>query len=81
MFPSKTPMLIFSAIIGGCSMVGMVVLTFTGWALTRGEVNPAWIPKLLFGLFALGAAGSAGTLWLALKGIEKNVARKFGLDK
>jgi hypothetical protein len=85
MMPSKIPMLILSAIIGGCALVGLFTLLLVAFALTQGAVNPTWVPLFLFGLFTLGAAGSAGGLWLALRRLEKNVTEKiiqgFGLDK
>jgi len=78
MLPGKGPLLVLSAFIGGMALIGMAELGLTVVAALYGERSPI---ELVFGLFALGAAGSAGTMWLMLRKIEKDALKRLGLDK
>lgn len=79
MLPNKIPLLILAAVLGGFALVGMIVVVLNMYIAVTSGMTPAI--AMAFVVLAIGAIGGAGSLWLFMRRLEKNVLKQLGLDK
>lgn len=67
-------------LIGGCALIGFTVSLLTIVAIANGEGEQlTWVPLAILGTFLLSAAGSVGTMYMAMRNFQKRMLEKVGL--